>query len=454
MRIPPGNLKRFAIDSFHDEFFALSTDALHRIREDVEILQLGYSKYSLDFAELLLFISSQGASQGHRTVDFPKLRTIFFTMEPYDPSQFPTPKMLTFLTGNMHQIKCMAISWPEKEDLVPEFRELLKHARNLTDLYLIASTNWLYDEFEELLETLPMLTHITISSSSRAKHPFEELESGIVHSKLETITIVSEASINLSNVFSWGLILDKIRQNELPALKAIYIKAPHLSGCLDSPWILPNEYQDKWRTAIKLCRQKGIQLLSLQGHTIYLWEERHGIKFKQVVQRPGSEQDARVYSDSEDHREESGGDECLTDTSDDSQWYRLETQSDPPSTDSDSGIDDDSDDGHYRYVAQPDVELYNAESDGSEDEWYKRDLYVTSSSLRVIYAEDMDLLYRAPLVGTELRFLDPTFSSLMEVAHGSPSTSETPSCPSCGRWEQSFYEKQIRRLRERLEYSQ
>ncbi|PVF98740.1 hypothetical protein CPB86DRAFT_873225 [Serendipita vermifera] len=42
----------------------------------------------------------------------------------------------------------------------------------------------------------------------------------------------------------------------------------------------------------------------------------------------------------------------------------------------------------------------------------------------------------------------------MEIAHGSPSTSETPSCPSCGRWDQSFYEKQIRRLRERLEHSQ
>ncbi|PVF98741.1 hypothetical protein CPB86DRAFT_348134, partial [Serendipita vermifera] len=367
MGIPPGNLKRFAIDSFHEEFFALSSDALHRVREDVEILQLGYSKYNLNFPDLLLFLSSQDASHEHRTVNFPKLRTIFFTTETHNPPQFSIPKILKFLIGMLPQIKCIAFSWPDEQELVPECLELLKYARNLTDLYLTSYwANPLYDGFDELLEILPMLTHITISSFRGGDYPFKEFGPGIVHRKLETVTIVSEASDSSDTISAWGILLDKIRRNELPALKIIYIKAPHLSGCLDSPWMLCHESRDKWRIAIKLCRQKGIQLLSLQNHPIYLWEQRHGIRVKGIVRRRRAEQGGQVSTDLGEYGEEDDSDEYLTNTSDDSQWYRLETESDLLSDNSAREIDDDSDDEPYHYVDQPDIELYNPESDSSE----------------------------------------------------------------------------------------
>ncbi|PVF90752.1 hypothetical protein CPB86DRAFT_595406, partial [Serendipita vermifera] len=165
-------------------------------------------------------------------------------------------------------------------------------------------------------------------------------------------------------IFSWSLLLSKIRQDELPALKAIYVQTPHLSGCVDSPWTLRREAQDIWRTAIKICRQKGIQLLSLENHTIHLWEERHGIR---TIRRRKVEQSGQASSNLEGSGEESDGDEYLTNTSDDSQWYRLETESDLLSENSAREIDDDSDDEPYRYVDQPDIEMAESDSDSNSD---------------------------------------------------------------------------------------
>jgi hypothetical protein len=372
--IPVGNLKTFSIESLHESDFSKCVDALHRVREHVEVLQLGYSEYCINFTDLLRLFSPNETVMEQATVNFPKLRTLFFNTEKRRAPEVSTSDILSLLKNNLHQLQSVALSWPREISSVQRCLGLLARARHITTLYISSSTfgDLLYRDFEELLTALPNLKHLTfgILFLPDSRLP-QEFMPGILHSKLEIITISLEAPATYETIRVWGPLLAKIRQDELPHLSTIFIKGPYLSGCIDSSWTVARHLRERWSAAIKLCDEKGVRLLTLENEPIYLWNERHAIDKKLAFRRRkrrqrSQDEKSRDEDQAEGHEDDSESEDLITDTSDDSQWYRLETDDGSFNSDSNNEIDDDSEDEPYRYVAQADIELVDSDSDDSD----------------------------------------------------------------------------------------
>ncbi|CAG8721796.1 6367_t:CDS:1, partial [Acaulospora colombiana] len=375
MDIPPGNIKTFSIDVLHITLSMenlqamlseLGSDALNRVREHVEVLQLGYTEYSTSPMDIL-----RGFSQpDDQVINFPKLHTLFFSMENRQGREALISEALNSLGDNLHQLRSMAFAWPREVSAVNSWLRLLQRARNITNIYISTCTfgDLLHRDFEGLLTALPNLSHLTFSLSFLTdSHPPWTSKFGVYHSKLETITILLESPIAYEIIHSSQPLSSKILYGELPQLKSIVIKGPYLSGCLDSSWTLAHGTREKWRAAIELCAAAGVQLVTLQNDAIHLWDERHGIdkeeatRLRKPKRKKSQDEENRDENASESPEEESGDDDLMTDTSDDSQWYQLETDSHRFSVEASS--DEDSDDGPYRYVGQPDIEMVDSDSE-------------------------------------------------------------------------------------------
>lgn len=349
---------------------ALGTEALNRVREHIEVLQLGSSElptYTLDILRSFAHPDSQ-------TVKFPKLHTLFFSTESRRGADESTSDILSCLDNNLHQLQSMALAWPRERSTVDSCLDLLRHARNITHLYISTCTfsDLLCRDFEGLLTALPNLSRLTfLLLFVTDPHHRWESTTGILHSKLETVTILLESPVGYEAIHMWQPLLAKIRQGELPRLNAIIVKGPYLSGCLDSSWTLAHNIRAKWSDAIKLCDERGIQLVTPQNDAIHLWDERHGIDEEGVIWRRkhrkerSQDEENRNESTPKGPDEDSKSEDLMTDTSDDSQWYRYETDSNPFSTPGTSRVDDNSDDEPYRYVAQPDIGMVNSDLDSS-----------------------------------------------------------------------------------------
>jgi hypothetical protein len=365
LEIPPGNLK---IDSIYTKAPSLNSKVLKRLCESVEVLQLRYdnSGYTFDDGGFIEKIASSADAKVKNGAIFPHLRQFMYAGNP----------SVSFRVRNSFQtLQSMAIRWPTGDILAQQWLSLLDMAKNLTNISIMTSSpnRLFYSNFEALLTALTSLKHLTFTiywSPFQQEPPM--FAHSFVHNALENITIFLEFPSSYKAIHSLDPLFTKIQSNELPNLAKIVIQGPYAHGCLDSGILFLPLFHKRWSQAIRICNRRRIKLVTPEDDLIHLWEERHGLKKEgnpgdsgQESERSDSpfirEEDADIESDEENE-------EDSINTSDDSQWYRLDEDSGmTPRTSSGSSIWDDSDDEPYRYVARPDIELVDSESESTED---------------------------------------------------------------------------------------
>jgi hypothetical protein len=377
VEMPPSNLKVLAIDSIYKEAPSFSWKALKRVRESVEVLQLGYgySGYTFDSERFLENLASPPNPEVDDWATFPHLREFVFTVENGPARITTTPSMLVCVRNSFQSLQNMALCWPTRDISAQQCLSLFDMAKNLTNIYIrTPEPNLLfYSNLEALFTALKSLKHFTVAVSidySRDDAPV--FAHSFVHTALEDITLVLEFPSSYKAINNLDPLFIKVRSRELPNLAKIVIRGPYTHGCLDSGLIMPPSYRKKWSQAIKICDRKGIKLVTPGDDLIHLWEERHGLKKEgntgESDQESESSKAPSIQDEGPDRENDEEGEDASTNTSDDSQWYRLEDDSGTPETSSDHEIWNDSDDEPYRYVARPDIELVNSESNFTEDE--------------------------------------------------------------------------------------
>jgi hypothetical protein len=367
LEIPSGNLKVFTIDSIHRNAPSLNSKVLKRVHESVEVLQLrhDHSRHSFDEEKFLEKLASTGDPEADDWAIFPHLHKFVYA---------GNPSKLVCVRNSFRNLQSAAINWPSSDMPFQQYLSLLSTAKNLTDVFIMTSEPNLlfYSNFEALLKALTSLKHLTVTISliPDRQDPGTFVHN-FVHTALEDIVILLEHPSSYKAIHCLEPLFTRFQSKEFPNLTRIVIRGPYVHGCLDSELIFPPPYHKKWMRAIKICHRRRIRLVTPEDDLIHLWEERHGIKKEgnpddsdqeRESSNPPSISEEDVDTGSDEEKEEDS-----INTSDDSQWYRHEDSGFDPET-TDSSIWDDSDDEPYRYIARPDIELVDSESESTEDE--------------------------------------------------------------------------------------
>jgi hypothetical protein len=369
LEIPPGNLKFFAIESFYTKAPSLNSKVLKRLRESVEVLQLRCDHWSRNFEwKFLEKLLSTVDPQIEGWAIFPHLRHFRYAGD---------SSTLALLRDSIQSLQSVATSWPPYDLPAQKSLNLLSMAKTLTNVFITTSEPALLfcRDFEALLTTLASLKHLTVSTSTH--HRREEpatFAQGIVHTALEDVTILLEYMFNYKVIHNLDPLFTKIKSRELPNLAKIVIGGPYIQGCLDSGLVFGPPYRKKWSQAIKVCERRRIKLVTPDNDLIHLWEERHGIKKEGHTGDAGHENErsnpTSIHEEDADIENDEESEDDSINTSDDSRWYRLDEDNGatPRTSSNPSSIWGDSEDGPYRYMAQPDIELVDSESESTEDE--------------------------------------------------------------------------------------
>ncbi|KIM33611.1 hypothetical protein M408DRAFT_157688 [Serendipita vermifera MAFF 305830] len=185
-----------------------------------------------------------------------------------------------------------------------------------------------------MLEKLPRLCHLfithhiqdiaTISWPAESSHP-----------SLEEITISYKARCSVDKISSsMNELTDRVKSSNFPNLRRITICGRFPKGCLDPDYILSSAEYHSWASTIDHFAEVGIELVNQDGIPLYLWCQRHAVKW-----RAGSVSSPRDTESEED------------------QWHEVSDEERAAmSSSSESGvISDDSDDEPYKYVHRRDL---------------------------------------------------------------------------------------------------
>jgi hypothetical protein len=164
-------------------------------------------------------------------------------------------------------------------------------------------------------------------------------------------------------------LFDAIEKGIFPNLERIEIQFKGFAGigsfrsCIDEGEVYQEVNRTTWRRAIRICTNAGVKLVSSSGEPIYLWADKHGIKYEANDSDPNSGLGGLSLEDAAEKSEEmilsgdsSSSSSEWTETEDEGAFQRSDAESD-------ESLSDDSQDTPYRYVPPPDIERVDDERD-------------------------------------------------------------------------------------------
>jgi hypothetical protein len=357
--LPQGRLRLFGFEdgTCHDQLsrncMEIIVEALHKGKGCLEALHLpcieaeedknGYMYYASDSQDFIL--------NGTGLKGVSKLHTISLTSGVWEQCRGAwrskrQEETIAFLTQNHHSIHTIYLDWTYGKES-RRYLGCFRKAVHLQTIHVIIDqTPLLAQDLDEFLEAVPRLRRLVLTLPKSWSYPHALNRDTVSHESLNEIILKLDPFFPaMGTTIS---IFSKVQSGHLPGLKRIIVHGSYPEGCLDSKDLMSTDVKRHWKDAIEACGEHDVDLVDERGNAIDLWDARHGIRFA---------------SENEDTE---------SDISSIEEGYREMTDSgfSGSSVASDDIISDDSEDGPYRYVSQPDLDDYDDDSEHSDDETY------------------------------------------------------------------------------------
>jgi hypothetical protein len=348
--IPPERLRLFGFEDAvcHSELswrpMEIVADALHKGQGSLEVLHLPCIRAVGSKGDSPCYPSKSGDFRLSTTgfMGLSKLRTLSLTSgrwEAYSCSLRNDQEtvIFSFLTHNPHSIDTLYLNWMYAAELSRKHLDFLRSARHLQTIHIVIDPALREEGLDRFLEAVPHLRRLVLTPSDRKRPYFLRgpPPDVISHGALEEIILVMDLSSSYKTISMISPIFCKVQSGHLPGLKRVVIRGPYPDGCIDSRLVLSQKHSECWKDAIRACADREVDLVDDEGNAIHLWSARHGIRIE-----CGEENTESDVSSSED-----------------GEWWELSaSEVDEGSVASNSVISNDSEDGPYRYVSQPDLD--------------------------------------------------------------------------------------------------
>jgi hypothetical protein len=353
-RLPQGRLRLFGFEdgTCHEQLSRNCTeiiaDALHKAEGCLEVLHLPCVQAEEDQNGRLYYASDSRdfTLNGTGVTGVSKLHTISFTSGSLEECMGVRrserqEEMIFFLTQNLHSIRTVYLSWPSHRHL-----GCLRSAIHLQTIHMvIVRKTILAEDLDEFLEVVPQLRRLILTLSDTEinfRDPPASNRDTVSHESLKEMIL--KLNPFSPNVCKTRPIFSKVQRGHLPELERVIIHGLYPEGCLDGKDSMSTGVIQYWKDAIEACGEQGVDLVDEGGNAIHLWDTRHSIRFGSETE----DTESNVSSLEGGYREMSG------------------LGFSGSSVASDDIISDDSEDGPYRYVSQPDLD-YDDDSEHSND---------------------------------------------------------------------------------------